>query len=176
MKDSIALIGFMGTGKSVCGAVLAERLGKQFTETDALVELKAGKPIPLIFKEQGEIAFREMEIDVIREIAGRENQVIACGGGVVLNLINIDRLRLKSIIVWLTANPSIIIRRTALNGEERPVLKQVKSLNDLRSLMQFRKPFYERAADFKVDTSRLNIQETVNQIIEKIENNADQNR
>jgi shikimate kinase len=127
----------------------------------------------LIFKEQGEIVFREMEIEVIKEIAARDNQVIACGGGVVLNIINIDRLKLKAVIIWLAVSPGAILKRTKLNGEQRPVLKQVKNLDELRGLVHLRKTFYERAADLKVDTSRLSIPETVEQIIKKIEDNAD---
>jgi shikimate kinase len=173
MKTSVALIGFMGAGKSAAGRLLAERLGKQFVETDALIETQAGKQVPMIFEEQGEIAFREMEIEVIKEIAARDNQVIACGGGVVLNKINIDRLKLKAVIVWLAASPVAILKRTRLNGEERPVLKQVNSLDELRKLVQFRQPYYEHAADLKVDTSRLTIPGAVEQIIKKIEDYAD---
>ena len=92
MKSSIALIGFMGTGKTAVGQALAERLGKEFIETDTLIEVKAGRSIPEIFRRHGETAFRELEIEAIKEIAGRDNAVIACGGGVVLNKINIDRL------------------------------------------------------------------------------------
>ncbi len=66
---------------------------------------RAGKSIPQIFQEDGEIAFRELEIEVIKEIASKENLVIDCGGGVVLNKINIDRLKQNAIIVWLTASP-----------------------------------------------------------------------
>jgi hypothetical protein len=87
MKTSVALIGFMGTGKSAVGAVLAERLGKKFIEVDYLIEQKGGKPIPQIFEDEGEITFRELEIETIKQIAGRSNQVIACGGGAVLNRI-----------------------------------------------------------------------------------------
>ncbi|MDP2931225.1 MAG: shikimate kinase, partial [Chloroflexota bacterium] len=71
MKSSIALIGFMGTGKTAVGKALAEKLGKQFIEMDALIEQKAGKPIPRIFAEDGEIAFRELELAVTKEIAAR---------------------------------------------------------------------------------------------------------
>ena len=81
MKNSIALIGFMGTGKTAVGQALAEKLGKEFIETDALIEKKAGKSIPEIFRQDGEIVFRELEIAVIKAIAGKENVVIAGGGG-----------------------------------------------------------------------------------------------
>ena len=91
MKTSVALIGFMGVGKSAVGEELAARLGKKLVRVDALIESKAGKSIPRIFEEEGETTFREREIEVIKEIAAEKDQVIDCGGGVVLNRINIDR-------------------------------------------------------------------------------------
>jgi len=166
MKSSIALIGFMGVGKTVVGKVLAKELNREFVELDSLIERKAGKPIPEIFEQDGEVAFRELEIEVIKEVVGNKNQVIACGGGIVLNRINIDRLRKDSVIVYLTASPSVILKRV-LNGGERPVLK-INNLPTIQELLRFRKPFYERAADFKVNTSRANINSVVGQIIDKV--------
>lgn len=176
MKTNIALIGFMGAGKSAVGAALAEKLGKQFIETDALIEKKAGQPVPVIFEEKGEIAFREIEIEVIKEVAGKDNQVIACGGGVVLNRINVDRLKLKAVVVWLAVTPAAVLRRTGLDGEARPVLKQVKNLDELRGLIKFRQPLYALAADIRIDTSRLSIQATVEQIIQMTEEYADKHK
>ena len=92
MKTSIALIGFMGAGKTAVGKALSEKLGKEFIELDPLIIEKAGKPIPRIFTEDGEIAFRELEIEVTKEVSGKKNAVIACGGGVPLNKINIERI------------------------------------------------------------------------------------
>lgn len=166
MKSSIALIGFMGVGKTVVGKVLAKELNREFVELDSLIERKAGKPIPEIFEQDGEVAFRELEIEVIKVVAGNKNQVIACGGGIVLNKINIDRLRKDSVIVYLTASPSVILKRVS-NGGERPVLK-INNLPTIQGLLRFRKPFYERAADFKVNTSRANINSVVGQIIDKV--------
>ena len=80
MKTNIALIGFMGTGKTAVGEVLAEKLGKKLVELDFLIEQKAGKPIPVIFQQDGEIAFRELEIEVAGEVSAGTNLVIACGG------------------------------------------------------------------------------------------------
>jgi len=171
MKTSVALIGFMGTGKTVVGEILADKLGKQFIELDALIEKKAGKSIPAIFRDDGEIRFREMEIEATREVAGKKNTVIACGGGVVLNKINIDRLRKESLIVYLTASPQIILERTSNDAEERPLLKVASPRLTIRELLRFRKPFYERAADIKIDTSKLDIDAVVEQIITKIKEN-----
>jgi shikimate kinase len=171
MKTNIALIGFMGTGKTAVGKALAERLDKKFIELDPLIERKAGKTIPEIFSQDGEIAFRELEIEVAKEVAQGKNQVIACGGGVVLNKINIDRLRKESLIVYLTASPKIILERTSNDAEERPLLKVASPRLTIQELLRFRKPFYERAADIKIDTSKLDINAVVEQIITKIKEN-----
>ena len=165
MKTSIALIVFMGTGKTVAGKALAEKLGKEFFELDPLIEKKAGKTIPAIFNEDGEIAFREFEIEVIKEVSKERNAVIACGGGVVLNKINIDRLKKESVIVYLTASPRVILRRTSRDSEERPLLVIANPALTIRELLRFRRPLYERAADTTVNTSRLNIDSVVTKII-----------
>jgi len=89
METNIALIGFMGTGKTAVGQLLAKKLGSRFFELDLLIEQKAGKSIPDIFQQDGETAFRELEIEVTKEISKDKNLVIACGGGIVLNKINI---------------------------------------------------------------------------------------
>ena len=121
MKTNVALIGFMGTGKSAVGRALADRLSRGFVELDGLIEGAAGKSIPDIFSQDGEIAFRELEIEVTKRAARCRNRVIACGGGLVLNKINVDRLRETSRIVHLTASPGAILRRTAAEPGERPL-------------------------------------------------------
>jgi len=168
MKTSIALIGFMGAGKTVVGKALAEKLGKEFIELDALVEQRAGKTIPEIFRQDGEVAFREREIEAVKEVSGRKNAVIACGGGVVLNQINIDRLRKESLIVYLKASPKVILRRTSKDENERPLLKTSDRASEIRRLLRFRKPFYERAADITIDTSKLDVDSVAEEIIAKL--------
>jgi len=168
MKTSIALIGFMGTGKTVVGKALAEKLGKDFVEMDTLIEQKAGKPISEIFQQDGEIAFRELEIEVTSEVAGNKNQVIACGGGLVLNTINIDRLKKDSVIVYLTASPRVILKRVSDDGGERPLLKASNKAEKIQELLKFRKPFYEQAADIRVNTSNLDVNSVAEQIINRV--------
>ena len=167
MKTNVALIGFMGVGKTAVGEVLAKQLNREFIELDLLIEQKAGKSIPEIFEQDGEIAFRELEIEAVKQIAGEKNLVVACGGGVVLNKINIDRLREESRIVYLTAFPRRILERVSIGGE-RPLLKTDDLALKIRDLLSFRKPFYERAADIKIDTSKLGIDAVVEQIIVKL--------
>ena len=168
MKTNIALIGFMGTGKTAVGRALAEKLGMGFVELDLLIEQKAGKSIPDIFRQDGETAFRELEIEVTRGISKSENLVIACGGGVVLNKINIDRLRGSSRIVYLTAPPKVILKRVAGEKGQRPLLEVDNPSLTIREMLDFRKPFYERAADIKIDTSKLDIDSVAEQIISRL--------
>ncbi len=168
MKTSIALIGFMGTGKTAVGKALAEKLGREFVELDFLIEQKAGKTIPQIFQQDGEVRFRELEIEVVKEVAGRKNAVIACGGGAVLNRINIDRLKKECIIVYLTASPEVILKRTSVDENERPLLNVPDRARHIRELLKFRRPFYERAADVTVATSKLDIDSVARLIIDKV--------
>ena len=168
MKANIALIGFMGTGKTAVGKVLAEKLGKRFVELDSLIEQKAGKSIPDIFQQDGEIAFRELEIEATKEVSKNKNMVIACGGGLVLNQINIDRLRKESVIVYLTASPGVILKRTSRDGETRPMLYAPDKTARIRELLAFRKPFYQRAADITINTSKQCIDTVAEAIISKL--------
>ena len=171
MKANIALIGFMGVGKTAVGKVLAEKLRKKFIELDSLIEQEAGKSIPDIFRQDGETAFRELEIKVTKEVSKGENLVIACGGGIVLNKINVDRLRENARMVYLTASPEVILRRISEEGGQRPLLKVDDPALTIRELSNFRKPFYERAADITVDTSKLDIHAIAERIIDKLKDN-----
>jgi len=173
MKSSIALIGFMGVGKTAVGKVLAKKLNRKFVELDSLIEHKAGKPIPEIFQQDGEVAFRELEIEATREVSEDKNQIIACGGGLVLNKINIDRLKRDSVIVYLTASPRVILKRVSNGDEERPVLKASNKAEKIQEVLRFRKPFYERAADFKIDTSKVDTASVAEQIVEKVKEDED---
>jgi shikimate kinase len=191
MKSSIALIGFMGAGKTAVGRVLAERLGKQFVELDLLIERRAGKSVAEIFEQDGEVAFRELEIEVTKRLvqSRAKGLVIACGGGIVLNRINIDRLKDESIIVYLTASPGVLLRRVSGGGGERPLLKAWNSAEpwhhdlatrsrlsrSIRELLRFREPFYERAADIRIDTSRLDLDGVAEQIIAELNKNESLN-
>lgn len=168
MKTNIALIGFMGTGKTAVGQLLAKKLGRRFFELDLLIEQKARKSIPDIFQQDGEITFRELEIEVTKEVSKDKNLVIACGGGIVLNKINIDRLRQQSRIVYLTASPGVILERVANEEGQRPLLEVDSPTLTIREMLSFRKPFYERAADITINTSRLDIDAVAEQIISKL--------
>jgi len=157
----------MGTGKSAIGAKLAKRLKKEFFEMDDLIVEKAGKSIPKIFAEDGEIRFREYEMQVCKEVSQKQNAVIACGGGVVLNKLNIDYLKLSSLVICLKTAPEIIFKRTMADGKEkRPLLNKPNPMLEIKKLLEFRTPFYDAATDYQIDTTNLTIDEVVDKIEE----------
>jgi shikimate kinase len=169
MKTNIALIGFMGTGKTTIAKAVAKKLGKTPVEMDVLIEQRAGKSVAEIFKDDGEITFRQLEIDVTRDIAEKDNQVIACGGGIVLNRINIDRLKMKAVVVLLTVSFDVIEKRVCAGTGIRPLLAGSRDkAQTIRELMEFRQPFYERAADITIDSSSIGIEATADLIIDRV--------
>jgi len=171
MKTSVALIGFMGTGKTTVGKMLAEKLGRQFIELDEVIENKAGKSIPDIFKQEGEIVFRELEIEVTKDIAGRKNVIIACGGGLILNKINVDRLKQECIVVYLTASLGVILKRTSNDAGKRPLLAVPDRSRQIKELLKFRRPYYRNSADIIVNTSKMSINTVVHRIMEELQDN-----
>jgi shikimate kinase len=171
MKSNVALVGFMGTGKTSVGQELAKKMGWRFVEVDALIEQMAGKSIPDMFAGDGEITFREWEIEAIKQVARGKYQVISCGGGAVLNTINIARLKETSVMILLTASPDTVLKRTAADRDTRPVLMGAEDpAARIKELLKFRKPYYERSADIIVNTSKLSLTEVADLIIGKLKN------
>jgi len=166
MKTNIALIGFMGTGKTSVGRALAIRLNKEFMRTDDLITESAGKSIPEIFKQDGEPRFRELEIEVVKKISNKKGIIIDCGGGVILNRINIDNLKKNSRIILLTASPEAILERVLKDGEQRPLLETQDKLERIKQLLSLREHLYKRSADFEIDTSNLDVDQVVDEILE----------
>lgn len=134
---NIVLIGMPGCGKSTIGKKMAAETGKKFVDTDALVEEKAGKSIPDIFKDEGEAAFRALEAEVIADVCKENGQVVATGGGSVLNLENVRNMRQNGTVIFIKRDIS------KLPVEGRPLSKS----HDLGEMYKERLPFYEAAAD-----------------------------
>ncbi len=166
MKNNICLVGFMGTGKTQAGQVVANRLGKTFVETDAIIEKSAKKVITKIFSEDGEIRFRELEIAAIKQAASMENAVFSLGGGAVLNMINVLYMRQSSIVICLVAKPEILFKRLVNEErEKRPLLAKPDPKAEIERLLNARAPFYAAATDLVIDTSNLSIAEVAKRII-----------
>lgn len=145
----VILIGFMGSGKSIVGRTLAHLIEEPFIEMDELV-LNASKrtTIPEIFTKDGETAFRELEIEAARSLMALQNGVVSTGGGVVMNKIIIDYLRVNARVIFLEASFQIVLERI---GEEktRPLFTDRRSLKKLYDL---RLPLYRAYADAIVQT------------------------
>ena len=171
MKSNIALIGFMGAGKSAVGKALASAAGMDFLDLDKMVEERAGRSIAEIFSRDGEPAFRRMEAAIINDAAVRINTAIACGGGVVLDQSNIEALRHNAVIVYLTAEQSILLRRVLNSREKRPLLQIFDPAAAMNDLLKRREPLYEAAADLIVNTSALNIEGVVQNILVEMRKN-----
>jgi shikimate kinase / 3-dehydroquinate synthase len=162
-RPNIILIGFMGTGKTAVGELVASRLGCPFIDTDALIEAQAGRPIPRIFAEDGEAAFRRLEAAVVSDATTRSGSVIATGGGVVLSSENMDRLRRNGLIIALHADPGAILARVGTAAGDRPLLGADPEGN-VRRLLEERAPYY-RAADLVVETSSLPVEAVAERVI-----------
>jgi len=169
-KDSIALIGFMATGKSVVGKALTKYLGKdyKFIETDELIIQKIGKSIPEIFVEEGEAKFREYETLICEKVSNLSNVVISCGGGIVLGNKNIENLKKNCHIILLLATPDEIYQRALKNGKvTRPIIDKEDPKNEIEKVLALRKPFYLAAAEISIDTTDKNIETIVREIVIK---------
>jgi shikimate kinase len=168
-KNSIALIGFMATGKTTIGKALARYLGNDyvFLETDELVIKLSGKSIPEIFSEDGEQVFRQLERMVCRNISSLEKVVISCGGGVVLNPLNISDLKKNCFIILLTAPLHEIYNRIMQNGKEkRPIISNNDSFKEIKNILNSRQILYDSAAEFSIDTSKKSINTIIKEILE----------
>ncbi len=165
MKNNIALIGFMGAGKSTAGRELAARLKMKYVEMDSAVEKKAGKSIAEIFRNDGEAAFRRLESEIVSKTVKTSGSVISCGGGVVLDHRNIEQLKKNAVVVYLQARQDVIMERVQGSSDVRPLLKSSSPLQTVAGLLKTRCPLYEQAADITVDTSGLEIKDVVDKII-----------
>jgi 3-dehydroquinate synthase len=163
----IVLTGFMGTGKTSVGRALSSELNYPFIDTDVLIEEKEGMPISLIFKNKGEDYFRSLEQSTVEEVSKLHNVVIATGGGVIKNKINVANLGKRGVLVWLKADPEIILKRVMLEGGKRPLLDVEEPLNEINKLLNERMALYQQA-DTSVDTNYITPQETAHEIMEQL--------
>lgn len=165
MKN-IVLAGFMGTGKSEVSRELSRILGWKAIDVDAEIEKSQKTTITEIFKQFGELRFRDTETEMIRIFSKSKNVIISTGGGAVLRQENMDALRENGIVVCLTAKPETILQRTS-NNNDRPLLQVEEPLKKIKELLEFRRPYYEKA-DIMVDTEGKTPLQIAEEIIEKV--------
>jgi shikimate kinase len=128
--NRIFLVGFMGSGKTVVGQALAERLGFEFVDLDELIVERAGKPIKEIFLESGEAAFRELEQEALKQVVSRDKIVVALGGGAFVSEANRRLIKAVGISVWLDCPIEVILAR--LEGAmDRPLFQSPEQVQEL---------------------------------------------
>ena len=152
MKNNIVLIGFMGSGKSITGKLLAQKLGCNFVDTDAEIEKTYKAKIKDMFEKEGEAVFRSRETATIKRLAKRQRQVISTGGGVAVKAEDMAALRSGGVIISLSAQPDTILKRTG--SDKRPLLASQSDdarLQRIIELMNKRAPYYHQA-DLIVET------------------------
>jgi len=155
---NIVLVGLMGCGKTTVGRHVAHMLGFEFVDTDQMIVEAARKTIPAIFAKEGEAGFRKRERAALSALKGKRGFVIATGGGIVTQPENLPLLKELGFVVWLSADVSILYRRTSAN-QDRPLLHNDDPEGTLRKLYDERKPAYTAAADMKIKTDDLSVQD-----------------
>lgn len=148
----------MGSGKSTIGRLVAHSLGFEFVDTDHLIADSARRNIPQIFAKEGEAGFRRHETAALRSLLGRENTVIATGGGIVTVPENLPLLKQLGFVVWLNADAATLHQRTA-HSHDRPLLRNADPAGTLRDLLEKRGPLYAQACDMKITTDDFSTEE-----------------
>ncbi|WP_134080524.1 shikimate kinase AroK [Thiohalophilus thiocyanatoxydans] len=165
--NNIFLVGLMGAGKTTIGRQLAQVLDKEFIDSDHEIEARTGVNIPLIFELEGEAGFREREAAMLDELTGRENVVLATGGGAVLREENRRHLKQRGTVVYLQTDVTQLLERTR-KDKNRPLLQTDDPQARLTRLLQEREPLYLELADLVVNTGQGNIRGVVDTILEKL--------
>jgi len=161
---NIVLIGFMGSGKTTVGEALSEKCGREFLDTDALIEAEEGRKISEIFAKEGEGHFRTLENATLRSLLESEDKIISTGGGIVTSVDNRKLLKDAGRVVYLRVKPETVVKR--LEGDEsRPLLKGDDKLSKVENLLSSRKAMYEDAADIIIDVDYLLVEEIVGLIV-----------
>jgi shikimate kinase len=173
----LILTGFMATGKSVVGPLVARRLGWRFVDSDAEVAARAGKSIAAVFADEGEARMRALEREVIAALARdrrrcaqcgrRRPAVIATGGGAIVEEANFAEMHAAGVVICLSARPEVIARRVARTAARRPKLAEGGKplLERINELMAERASAYARA-DATIDTSEIAIEAVVERVLD----------
>jgi shikimate kinase len=161
---NIVLIGYRGAGKSAVGRRLAARLGRTLVSTDAEIVKRAHRTIPEIVAQEGWEYFRDLESEICRELANRDQLVIDTGGGAILRAQNVEVLKKNGTVFWLEASVETITKRIG-RDTQRPSLTGTKSfVDEIRDVLQERTPKYQAAADHVIRTD----DQPIDQLVETL--------
>ncbi len=164
---NLTLVGFMGTGKSSVGRIIADQLHYRFVDTDELIEAQQDTTIAEIFGKQGEAVFRQCEAKAVQELAAQTGLIISTGGGVVINPDNLASLKTHSLVACLWATPETIWERVK-EQTHRPLLQTADPLGKIRELLAQRAPFY-RQADVLINTGLRSPREVAQQVLHQFQ-------
>jgi shikimate kinase len=164
----IVLVGMPGSGKSTVGRQLSRRLGLPFFDSDHLIEQRLGCSIREFFERAGEAAFRDVEEQVLADLARGADAVVATGGGAVLREANRTALRAVGHVIYLRSTPEELYRRLR-HDTQRPLLQVADPLAKLRELYAQRDPLYREAAHFHIETGRPSVPTLVNMVVMQLE-------
>ena len=167
----IFLTGFMGSGKSTIGPILANTVGWDFYDLDKIIEVKVGLKVSEIFEKFGEEYFRKIEKDTLNELILEENIIISLGGGTIANSENLNSIKKAGKLIYLKTSPGIVYERLRFK-RDRPVLTLDGTINldknqfveKISKLMNTRNKYYNQA-DITIDTDNISIGLTVDKIV-----------
>ena len=175
-ERNLVLIGGRACGKTSVGQALAQALQRPFVDLDEVLVAEAGRSIAELVAEEGWPGFRRREKELVARWGGRPGQVLAPGGGVVLDPENVKILREHGLVIWLYAEPATLsqrLRRDQGSRDFRPSLTGEDPGSEMERVLAEREPLYRAAAHLVMDTTKLAIPEIVNQILKKISTSPD---
>ena len=168
LSGNLFLVGMMGSGKTTMGRALARHLGKVFVDSDEEIIKRTGVTVPHIFDIEGEAGFRLREAAAIRDLVGRDNMVLATGGGAVLAEENRAVLQQNGIVIYLKASVHDLCQRTR-HDRNRPLLQTSDPHAKLTELFQQRDPLYQQVADIVVQSGKQSVHVLMLHLVEEIE-------
>lgn len=170
----IILIGYMGAGKTTVGKALAKKMGLQFYDLDWYIESRMRKTVPQIFAERGEEGFRQIERNMLHEVAEFEDVILSCGGGTPCFFDNMDYMNGQGDVIYLKADPEVLYKHLLMGKTERPLLKNKtpeELITFIKEQLNVREPFYTKAKhtlDVSLMDNYEKIQISVNKILDII--------
>jgi len=167
MKNSIAIIGFMGSGKTTIGRLMAERFGYLFIDLDNIIEISEKKTINDIFEHNGEKYFRDTETNVIRKIAYNKRCVFACGGGIILRKENMRLITLNCDVVFLMISRGEAIKRLSVSTG-RPLIPKMDRDKEILGIFKRRANLYKQYAEIIINNDNIASEKAVDLITERL--------
>ena len=167
-SGNLILVGMMGSGKTTMGRTLSRHLGMTFVDSDEEVQKRTGVTIPHIFDIEGEAGFRQRESTVIRDLAIRDNMVLATGGGAVISEQNREVLQQTGIVIYLKASVHDLWQRTR-HDRNRPLLQTADPRAKLTELHRQRDPLYQQVADIVIQSGKQSAHALMLHLVDEIE-------